>query len=431
VSRILVWSPNYAPERTGIPPLVTDACNWLAGHGHAVEVVTAHPNYPERRISPEYRGSLRRLERRGDVTVHRSWLRVRPGESFVDKALYELSFTALSAPALLRRIRHADVLVCVVPCLSAAAVSGAVRRAASRRTRLVLWVQDLVLRAASSLDDLGAAARWSIGQADRLERVAFRAADRVVVCSPAFASHAIRAGVARERVELVYNWVDLDRIHAQAPREQSATTRFLYAGNLGYTQGFETLIEAAHLVGDDIELDIVGEGNSAAHVRRLAAGTTNVRVRPPVSDDEYPTLLSRADAHVVVQRGVSADANFPSKIASYLGSGRPVIASVAPGSAAATALLESGGALVVPPESPEALANAMRRLRARPSLRLDLGEKARAYAERHFGRDHALQRLESVLIGAPEEARTNPVSELPEGGGGPDARPTGSGTPRV
>ena len=173
VSRILVWSPNYAPELIGIPPLVTDACNWLAARRHQVDVVTALPNYPERRIHPGYRGKIWLSERRGDVGLHRSWLRARPRERFVDKALYELSFAALSTPAAIRRIARADVVLCVVPCLSAAAGSTVLVRAArasGRRVRLVLWVQDLVLRAASSLDDLGPGACRLIGLAGGVEK---------------------------------------------------------------------------------------------------------------------------------------------------------------------------------------------------------------------------------------------------------------------
>ena len=52
MSRHLIWSPNYAPELIGIPPLVTDAAEWLVGRGHEVDVITAFPNYPERRIRP-------------------------------------------------------------------------------------------------------------------------------------------------------------------------------------------------------------------------------------------------------------------------------------------------------------------------------------------------------------------------------------------
>ena len=400
MSRILVWSPNYAPELIGIPPLVTDACNWLAARRHQVDVVTALPNYPERRIHPGYRGKIWLSERRGDVGLHRSWLWARPRERFVDKALYELSFAALSTPAAIRRIAQADVVLCVVPCLSAAAGSTVLVRAArasGRRVRLVLWVQDLVLRAASSLDDLGPGACRLIGLAGGVEKAVFRAADRLVVCSPVFAEHAERLGVDPERIETIHNWVDLDRVRAVPPREPLAPTRFLYAGNLGYTQGVETLVEAARLAGDDIRLEIVGAGNSAAEVRRLAATTTNVEVSPPVTNDHYPDLLASAHVHVVIQRGVSANANFPSKIASYLASGRPIVASVSATSEAASVLKESGGALIVPPEAPRDLADAMRTLSAQPELRQELGVRARAYAQEQFGRVRALSRLERAL----------------------------------
>ena len=44
MSRILIWSPNYAPELIGIPPLVTSAAEWLAARGHKIDVVTALSN---------------------------------------------------------------------------------------------------------------------------------------------------------------------------------------------------------------------------------------------------------------------------------------------------------------------------------------------------------------------------------------------------
>ena len=212
MSRILVWSPNYAPELIGIPPLVTDACDWLAGRGHVVEVVTALPNYPERTIHPRHRRTRSLTERRGAVTVHRSWLRVRPDERFIDKALYELSFATFSAPDVARRVRRADVLLCVVPCLSAALASAALVRTARPRTHLVLWIQDLVLRAACTVPDLGTAARRLIRLSGGIEAAIFRAADRVVVCSPAFSEYAANLGVEPSRIETIYNWVDLERV---------------------------------------------------------------------------------------------------------------------------------------------------------------------------------------------------------------------------
>jgi colanic acid biosynthesis glycosyl transferase WcaI len=398
--RILVWSPNYAPELTGIPPLVTDACEWLAARGHSVDVVTAMPNYPQRRIVDDYRGALWRSEHNAGVSLHRSWLRVRPEETFLDKALYELSFAACSLPRVARRMSSSDVLLCVVPSLLSAAAAAAIRALlpASQRPRLVLWVQDLVLSGALTLDGLGARSRQALSAAGRLERAAARAADRIVVCSPEFRRYFAARGVQPGSIETIYNWVDVDWIEP-APPTLRARTRFLYAGNLGYSQGFETLVDGAIGAGPGVELEIVGDGNAAAEVHRLAARSDLVHVRPPVPRDEFPRMLASADVHVVIQRGVSAGANFPSKIASYLASGRPVVASIGAGTAAAELLRASGGALVVPPDSARDLARAMRTLSGDPELRAELGRNGRRYAVEHLAKRPVLERLEQELIG--------------------------------
>jgi colanic acid biosynthesis glycosyl transferase WcaI len=396
VSRILIWSPNYAPELTGIPPLVTDACRWLAAGGHEVEVVTAFPNYPQRRIDPAYRGSLWRSEVLEGVGVHRSWLRVRPGESFLDKALYEASFTALSLPRVTRRVRRADVLVCVVPSLLAAAASAGLARVGG--TRLVLWWQDLVLSAARSLDSLGPLDIHALRGAQAAERIALRAADRVVSCSPGFVDYLVEQGGRPERIATVLNWVDTDWIAPVEP-VASAVMRVLYAGNLGYTQGFETAIEAVRLLPAEVELDIVGDGNAAEHVRRLVEDMPRIHVRPPVPRGEFPALLAAAHVQLVLQRRVGAGANLPSKIGPYLASGRPVVASIDPTTPAAALLADSGGALIVPPEDPAALAHALGRLHDDRGLRTELAQRGRAYAERALGRDAALAKLEREFIG--------------------------------
>jgi colanic acid biosynthesis glycosyl transferase WcaI len=400
VARILIWSPNYAPELTGIPPLVTDAAEWLA-RDHRVEVVTAVPNYPERRIYSEYRGVLWRSERRGDVLVHRSWLRVRPGETFSDKALYELSFATASLPQVLRRIGRSDVLVCVVPSVTAAvygSVLTRVRRLRRRPLRFVLWMQDLVFSAAASVDGLGSGARRLLDTARVAEKDAVRAADRIVVCSPGFRAYLVDRGLDGRRISTIYNWVDVEEIRAE-PDPDTRPIRFLYSGNLGYTQGFGTLLEAARLAGPEVQVEIVGEGNAAADVRRESAVLDNVSVRKPVPRSDFPALLASAHVDVVLQRGISAGANFPSKIASYLASGRPIIASIAPDTPAARVLTESGAALLVPPEDPARLAAAMRELQADDGLRERLGRAGHDYALQTLDRRTLLPRLEEAILG--------------------------------
>src|SRR5581483_11571782 len=132
------------------------------------QVVTPFPNYPHRVIDPAYRGRFWVSETRGKVVVHRSWLRVRPAEGFADKALYEITTSLVPLPRVIKRIAWADVLVCVVPTLLSAYLASL----AAPRTKVVLWVQDLVASAAASVSHFGQLAQAPIVAAERLERSA-------------------------------------------------------------------------------------------------------------------------------------------------------------------------------------------------------------------------------------------------------------------
>lgn len=47
--RVQLWSYNFDPEPTGIGIVATTLARGLSKRGHDVEVVAAHPHYPEPR----------------------------------------------------------------------------------------------------------------------------------------------------------------------------------------------------------------------------------------------------------------------------------------------------------------------------------------------------------------------------------------------
>jgi colanic acid biosynthesis glycosyl transferase WcaI len=89
---------------------------------------------------------------------------------------------------------------------------------------------------------------------------------------------------------------------------------------------------------------------------------------------------------------------FPSKVITLMSSARAVVASVSPGSEVARVLREADAGVLVAPEDPGALMNAVIALRDDPARRSSLGSKGRMFAERFWEKQRTLSVLEAHLL---------------------------------
>jgi len=135
--RIQLWSYNYDPEPTGIGIVSTVWAKGLRDRGHHVEVVAAHPHYPEpqwgTRLVP-YR------EVRDGIDVLRLPLWVGR-QTAAARYRQELTFTAAQTAAT-PFLPRPDVLVSTSPCFPA--LLPAILNVRSRRIPWVLWLHDLL-----------------------------------------------------------------------------------------------------------------------------------------------------------------------------------------------------------------------------------------------------------------------------------------------
>jgi len=76
---------------------------------------------------------------------------------------------------------------------------------------------------------------------------------------------------------------------------------------------------------------------------------------------------------------------------------RPVIAGVEATTETARLVESAEGGIVVPPQDPEALAAAIRRLHARPTLGRAMGAAGRLHVVGHHGRHAIVARYEALL----------------------------------
>ncbi|RST20464.1 glycosyltransferase, partial [Streptomyces sp. WAC04770] len=167
----------------------------------------------------------------------------------------------------------------------------------------------------------------------------------------------------------------------------------------GLKQGLEVLVDTARLA-PDLRVVLMGDGNQRDALRARAEGLPNVDFLEPAGAGEFTDILAAADVLAVTQRASVLDMSVPSKLTSYFVSGRPVVASVADEGGTADEVRRSGAGVLVAPEDPVALLEAVRKLAADPVAAGELGAEGPAYVARHLSREAGLARFDDLLTEA-------------------------------
>ncbi len=402
--RILVYSYNYYPEPIGIAPLMTELAEGLVAKGHQVRVVTAMPNYPERKIYPGYEGKLYKSEHRNGVEIERCFVAVRPKPGLLCRALLEGSFSVLSVIKAISGWRP-DVILSTSPSLTAClpvAIAKAFHRCPS-----VLSLQDILPEAAIQTGLL--TNPLAIKVFEKLEKFAYANATKISVISPSFSANLLKKAVPDRKIECISNWVDTDFITPMRKEDNNFRRAYglggkfvvLYSGNIARTQGVRTIIRAAAQMqaNPDVEFVIVGEKSQLKELDqlRIELGVHNLLLLPFVGRQDLPEMLAAADVSLVMQKQNVVGFNMPSKIQVIMASGRPIIASVPAYSAAAEAVTQSQSGLVTQSECPTALADAVQSLYEDPKAAIAFGKRARQFALKNYSFDQALNAYEALL----------------------------------
>ncbi len=402
--KILIYSYNYHPEPIGIAPLMTELAEGLVKRGHQVRVVTAMPNYPERKIYQDYRGKLYLTEYKNGVKIQRSYVWIRPQPNLLDRVMLDASFVFTSfIPALFGW--RPDVILTTSPSLPVCLPSALLGWL--HRCPVILNLQDILPDAAVHVGLLKN--KFLIRIFSILEKFAYRSADKISVIADGFVDNLVSKNVAPDKIVQIPNWVDVNFIRPM-PKETNAfraehklENKFvvLYSGNIALTQGLETVVKAAanlrHI--PDIAFVIVGEAKGLQRLQQECnkCGADNVLLLPFQPRSRLPEMLAAADVGLVVQKKNVISFNMPSKIQVLLASGRAIVASVPDSGTAARAIRQSGGGAIVAPEDPSALANAVLDLYEHPEKVKTLGYNSRKYAVEQYAFEQALNNYESLF----------------------------------
>lgn len=411
--KLLLYGINFTPELTGIGKYTGSMAAWFAQSGHEVRVITAPPYYPAWKVALGYSTLAYRKELWQGVQVVRTplWVPQQPGG--IKRMVHLASFALCSLPVLLAQWTWKPDVVCVVEpplmCAPAAAAFSSLRGAKSW-----LHIQDYEVDAAFNLGLIkGKTLRRFI---EGTERWLMRRFDRVSTISGRMVERAQAKGLAADTVMNFPNWVDIGDISPLAgPSPYRAELELaddaivaLYSGNMGNKQGLEILADVARRMQDDSRVKFVfgGNGSGRADLEKRCVGLPNVRFLDLQPLERLNDWLGLADVHLLPQRADAADLVMPSKLTGMLASGRPVLATANAGTELERVVThEADCGLVVLPEDPAAMTQALRALAADPAMRAELGANGRRYAERELNQDVILRRLETQLQALVQERK--------------------------
>jgi glycosyltransferase involved in cell wall biosynthesis len=375
-----------ALERKGLEIVIVSLRRPTDGRTHPVHAEIRAPV----RYLPEYL-------HREPLRVFRSWLRLRRSKNYEKtRALWLRDLARDPTPNRIRRFGQALVLAHELP-TDVTHLHAHFLHTPASVARYAAALCGLPWSASAHAKDI-----WTTPEWEKREKLA--SCEWLVTCTAANREH-LEALAPRGRVALVYHGLDLERF---PPRRDARSARdgslradpvvILSVGRLVEKKGTDVLLEALARLPRDLHWRFVhaGGGPLGRRLERRAAAlgiAGRVLWRGALTQAELLEEYRAADLFALgcrIARNGDRD-GLPNVLMEAQSQG---LACVATGVSAIGELLEDGATgVVVPPESPQALSEAIAALVRDPARRLRLGRAGQARVAARFGLEHNLAPL--------------------------------------
>ena len=235
------------------------------------------------------------------------------------------------------------------------------------------------------------------------KKILNKAADVYIVGSESRGSLLSKLGIEPERIRILPYGVDT---HIFVPNEKDRQSDLiLFVGRWDRRKGLHILLESLDHLEGPVNVAIIGPAYDDEYSRAISqllkdkARSHNILCLRDLARSEVVRWFQRASMLVCP----SIDDHMPIVCVQALSCGTPVVASAIAGIRDIVSDGEDG--ILVPPNSPQKIASAIRFLLDNPKERGRLGNKGRLSAERRFSQDRNVKELLVLYEGLVEEAR--------------------------
>jgi glycosyltransferase involved in cell wall biosynthesis len=396
--RILVISQYFFPENFRINDLVFS----LSQRGHYVEVLTGKPNYPKGEYFEGYNWKNKSLEKINGLIVNRSNLILRKKGGGIRLFFNYLSFVFFGSLKLLSLKGKFDKILIYAPSPITVGILGIIA-AKKYNCKSFLWVHDLWPESVQIAG--GVNNKTILGMINFMTKLIYKFSDFVLVQSPKFKLYIKNQGVDEKKI-IFYPYY-AESFYKVVEQKEKYKILFpkgfniVFAGNIGVSQSFDTIINAFSLIKDyNINLIVIGDGRDKDRIKTLVIekNLSNkiffLGSHPP---EKMPFYFACADALLITLKKTDVFSyTIPGKLQSYLACGRPILGAI--DGIGNEIISKSNSGYCCSAEDFVSLSkNIIKLSNDSDAKRFDFSRNAISYFEKNFKKEKLILRLEEIL----------------------------------
>ncbi len=330
--KILFISQYFYPETFKGNDIVFD----FVKRGHEVTVLTGKPNYPEGEFYKGYGFFKKNKEVIHGVRIIRTPIYPRKNGKGINLVLNYISFVFFSYFACLFRIKGKYDLIFVQQLSPVTMALPGVWLKKKFNIPLYLWVLDLWPESVLATSNFKN--HTIIRFIENIVKKIYNQSDVILISSKYFES-SIKEKLINKNKEIVYlpNWAEdvfTNKTSKSALSIPKLPVGFniMFAGNVGESQDFETIMKAAELTwSHGINWIIVGEGRKLDWIKEQIQlrQLSSVYLLGRYSVETMPGLFNKADVMLVSLKDEPVfSLTVPAKIQAYMASSKIILGSL-------------------------------------------------------------------------------------------------------
>lgn len=399
--KILFVSQYFYPETFKGNDIVFD----FVKRGHDVTVLTGKPNYPDGKFYKGYGFFKKSKEVIHGAKIIRTPIYPRKNGKGIHLILNYISFVFFSYFTCVFRIRDKYDLIFVQQLSPVTMALPGLWLRKKQNIPLYLWVLDLwpesILAASNFKNPL------IIKSIENLVAKIYNQSDVILISSKYF-EKSIKEKLINKNKEIVYlpNWAEDVFINKTSKSILSKPDlplgfNIMFAGNVGESQDFETIIKAAELtLSHGINWVIVGEGRKLNWIKEQIQlrQLTNIYLLGRYPIETMPGFFSKANVMLVSLKDEPVfSLTVPAKIQAYMASSKIILGSL--NGEGNVIINESGCGYAVNAGNPILLSEKAIFLKNSSKNKIvEMQMKSKKYYEDHFSKKTLFDSLENNFI---------------------------------